>query len=83
MFCMYNRVKRALKRRNISNGREITQNFRRNRQMIEFCDLIGLLRRWKTRAIHSRSIMQRKERLNVEISEMGEKQRLIFVKIGK
>ena len=72
MFCMYNRVKRAFKLRNISNGREITQNFRRNRQMIEFCDLIGLLRRWKTRALRSACTMVRKERLNVELSQTGE-----------
>ena len=51
--------------------------------MITICVYVRLFRRWNTRALHSARIMQWKERLNVEISQTGEKQRLIFVKIGK
>ena len=76
-------MKGALKRRNISNGRETTLNFRQNRQMITICVCLGLFRRWIMRALQSARIMQWKERKNVEISQTGEKQRLIFVKIGE
>ena len=57
-FHKHNAVKRALKRRNISNGRETTLNFRQNRQMITICVYMRLFRRWKPRALHSASIMQ-------------------------
>ena len=57
-FHKYNAVKRAFKRRNISNGREIKLNFRQNRQMITICVYMRLFRRWKPRALHSTSIMQ-------------------------
>ena len=82
-FCMHNTVKGAFNRRNIWNGRETTLYFRQNRQMITICVYMRLFRRWKPRALHSTSIMQWKERINVEIFQTGEKQRLIFVKIGK
>ena len=80
-FCTNNVVKRAFKRRNISIGREITHKFGQNRRMIAICLCLGLFRRWKTRALGSARIMQWKERLNAEISQTGEKLRIIVVKI--
>ena len=40
-FCMRNGVKRALKRRNILKGREITHNFRQRRPMITILEFLG------------------------------------------
>ena len=60
--------KRVFKLRNISNGRGITHNFQRNRRMIVICARLGLSRRWKSRELRSARIMQRNERLNIEIS---------------
>ena len=70
-FCMYNGVKRAFKRRNISNGIEITLNLRQNRRMIAICVCLGLFRRWKARVLRSARTMQCKERLNVELFQTG------------
>ena len=49
--------------------------------MIAISVCLGLIRRWKTRAQRFACKMEWKERLNVELSETGEKLRLIFVKI--
>ena len=57
-FHKYNAVKRAFKHRNLSNGREITLNFRQNRRMKAICVYLGLFRRRNPRALHSTSIMQ-------------------------
>ena len=46
--CTHNAVQSAFKRRNISNGREITLNFRRNRRIIAIYGYLGLFRRWGT-----------------------------------
>ena len=82
-FCTHNAVKRAFKRRSISNGREISINFLQNRRIIAVCVYLGLLRRRKTRALRSACITQCKVRLNVEISRTGEKYRLVFYKIDE
>jgi hypothetical protein len=52
-FGVWSRAKRAFERRNISIWNEITGNCRPNRRMTVFCDLQGLFRRWKCRALHS------------------------------
>ena len=72
-FCVRNGVKRALKRRNILNGREITHNFLQNRRMIAILAFLGLFWRWKTYALRSACELESKWRLNVEISQTGEK----------
>ena len=72
-FGTHDAVKRAFKRRNILNGREITYSYRQNRRIIAICVCLGLFRQWKTRALRSACIMQLKERLNDEISRSGEK----------
>ena len=59
-FCTHNAVKIAFKLRNVSNGREIELNLLQNRRMIVICVCLGLVRRWKTRALRSARIMQRK-----------------------
>ena len=82
-FCTHNAVKRAFKRRSISNGREISLNFLQNRRIIAIWVYLGLFRPWKTRALRSDRIMQWKEHLNVEISETGEQWLLIFDKIDE
>ena len=82
-FCMHNAMQSALKRRNISNGREISLNFLQNQQIIAICVYLGLLRRRKTRALRSARITQCKVRLNVEVSRTGEKYRLICYKIDE
>ena len=82
-FCTHNAVKRAIKRRNISNGREVSLNFLQNRRIIAVCVYLGLCRRRKTRALRSACITQGKVPLNVEISRTGEKYRLISYKIDK
>jgi hypothetical protein len=41
MFCAWNAVIWAFKRRNISNGTEITVIFRQNGRMIAFCELFA------------------------------------------
>ena len=51
-------MKRAFKRRNISNGRGITHNFQRNRRMIVICVRLVSSRRWKSRELRSAPIMQ-------------------------
>ena len=75
--------KRAFKRRNISNGREMSINFRQNRRMIAIYGCLGLFRRWKTRALRSACKMEWNDRLNVEISQTGGKYRLIIDKIDE
>ena len=82
-FCTHITVKRAFKRRNISKGREISLNFLQNRRITAVCVYLGLFRRRKTRALLSASIIQWKERLNVEISRTAEKYRLISHKIDE
>ena len=82
-FCKHNTVERAFKRRNISNGREISLNFLHNRRIIAICVYLGLFRWRKTRALRSARIKQYKVRLNVEISRTGEKYRLISYKIDE
>ena len=82
-FCTHNAVKRAFKRRSISNGREISLNFLRNRRIIAICVYLDLFLRWKRRALRSARIMQWKGRLNVEVSQTGEKYRLISFKIDE
>ena len=72
-FCTHNAVISVFKRRNTSNGREITLNYRPYSQIIVNYVCLGLFRRWKTSALRSARIMQRKERFSVEISQMGEK----------
>ena len=57
-FCKHNTVKRAFKRRNISNGSEISLNFLLNRRIIAVCVYLGLFRRRKTRALGSARIIQ-------------------------
>ena len=47
-FCLHNAVQSAFKRRNISNGVEISLNFLQNRRIITICVYLGLLRRWRT-----------------------------------
>ena len=49
--------------------------------MITICVYLGLLRRWNTRVQRFACNVQWKDRLDVEISQTGEKQSLIFVKI--
>ena len=51
------------------------------RRIIATCVYRGFFRRWKTRALRSERIMEWKERLNVEVSQTGEKYHLIFYKI--
>ena len=53
MFGTLDAVKRAFKRRNILNGREITYSYRQNRRVIAFCVCLSLFRRWRTRALRS------------------------------
>ena len=65
--------KRAFKRRNITNGKEITLNCRQNRRMIAICVFLGLFRRWKSYVLRSACKMESKERLNVELSQTGDK----------
>ena len=72
-FCTHNAVKMSFKRRNILNGREITLTLRQNQIIIEICVCPGLFRRRKKRAPGSARITQCKGRLNVEISQTGEK----------
>ena len=67
MSCVLHAVRVALKRRNISNGREITHNYCQNRRTIATFVCLGSFRRWKTRALRSARMMQWKERLNAEI----------------
>ena len=81
--CVLHAVRGALKRRNISNGREITHNCHQNRWIIAIFVCFGSFRRWKTRALRSARIMQWKERLNDETSQTGEKLRIIVVKIDE
>ena len=82
-ICTHNAVKIAFKRRNILNGREITYSYRQNRRIIAICVCLSLFRRWRKRALRSARIMQRKYRLNVEMSQKGEKELIIFVKISE
>ena len=82
-FCTHNAVKRAFKRRNISNGREMSLNFLQNRRIIAVCVHLGLFRRRKSRALRSARITHCKVRLNVEVSRTGEKYRLIPYKIDE
>ena len=72
-FCTHDAVKRAFKRRKISSGREISLNFLQNRRIMLNYVCLDLFRRWKTCALRSARIMQCKGRLNVEISQTGEK----------
>ena len=51
--------------------------------MVAICVCVGLFRRWYTRALRSARIVQWKWRLNAEISDTGEKLRLIIVKIDE
>ena len=67
----------------ISNGWEISLNYRKNRRMIAVYGHLGLFRRWKTRALRSACKMERNERLNVEISQTGGNYRLIIDKIDE
>ena len=69
----HNAVKAAFKRRNITNGRETTLIFRHNLRMIAICVCLGLHRCWKTRVPRRACKDEWKERLNVEISQTGEK----------
>ena len=64
-------MKRAFERGITSNGLEISLNFFHNRRMIAICVFLGLFRRWKTRELRFACKMERKERLNVEISQTG------------
>ena len=66
-------MKRACERGITSNGRVESLNLRQNRRMIAICEFLGLFRRWKTRALRFASKMERKERLNVELSQTGKK----------
>ena len=72
-FCTHNAVKIAFKRRNILNEGELTYSYRQNRRIIAICVCLGLLRRWKSRALRSARMMQYKERLTAEIYSLGEK----------
>ena len=83
MFWTNNAVIRAFKRRSISNGREISLNLLQNRRIIATSVYLGSFRRWKTRVLRSARMMQWKVCLNVEISQTGEKYRLIFYKIDE
>ena len=83
MPCDMHAVRGALKRRNISNGIEITHNYCQNRRTIAFCVCLGLFRRWKSGALRSVSIMQLQERLNDEIFQTGEKLRIIIVRLDE
>ena len=75
-FCTHNGVKMAFKRRNISNGREITHNCRQNRWIIAIFVCLGSFRRWRAHALRSARIMQWKERLSDEISRSGGEYRI-------
>ena len=57
--------------------------FRQKRRMNAFCLYLGLFLRLTSRALRSASIMQWTERLNVELSQTGEKYRIIFFAIDK
>ena len=78
-FWTNNAVKRAFKRRSISNGRAISLNFRQNWRIIAVCVYLGWFRRRTTCALGSPSITQCKVRLIVEVSQTGEKYRLILL----
>ena len=82
-FCTHDAVQGAFKRRRISKGREISLNFLQYRRIIAICVYLGLFRRRQTRALRWERITQWKERLNVEVSQRGEKCREIFVKIDE
>ena len=74
----------AFKRRNISNGREISLNF--TTKSTNYCNLrisglVSLLD--ERRVLRSARMMQCKELLDVEVSQTGEKYRLIFYKIDE
>ena len=68
---------------NISNWRDITHNFEKNRRMIAICVRLVSCRRWKSRELRSARLMQWKEHLNVEISQTGWKYRIIIDKIDE
>lgn len=78
-----NDVKRALNRRNIPNRNEITLSFGQNRRIIAFCELLALFRRWRRRALLSVCSVERKQRLNVKISQTGTKWNIVSVKIDE
>ena len=83
-FCTHDAVQNAFKRRNISNGREISLNFAT--KSTSYCNLriSGLVSTVEDRhALRSERIMQCKELLDVEVSQTGEKYRLIFYKIDE
>ena len=83
-FCTHNAVKIAFLQRSISNGREISLNFLQNRRIIAICVSLGLFRRWTSGVVlRSARITQWKELLVVEVSQTGEKYRLIFYKIDE
>ena len=67
-FCVRSKVKRAFKRWNILNGREITHNFRQNRRVITISEFLCLFWCWKTNALRYACEMDWNGRLNVEIS---------------
>ena len=64
-FRAHNAMKRAFNRRNISNGREISLNYRQNRRMIAICVFLRMFRCAKSRAPCSARIIQWKQRFNV------------------
>ena len=50
-FCTHNAVKIEFKRRNITDGNEITHNLRQNQRVTAIFDFLGSFPRWKTRAL--------------------------------
>ena len=81
-LCTHDAVKRAFRRRSITNGREISLNF--TTKSTNYCNLrvSGLVSTLDERSVlRSARIMQWKELLDVEVSQKGEKNRLIFYKI--
>ena len=65
-FCTHNAVKIEFKRRNITDGKEVTLYLRQNRRVIAISVFPVLFRRGKTRALRSACKMEGKERLIVE-----------------
>ena len=70
-FGTHDAAKRAFKRRNILNGREIMYSYRQNRRIIAICVCLSLFRRWRARALRSAWSEWCVE--TTEISQTGEK----------
>jgi hypothetical protein len=83
MFCVLHAVIWSFKRRNVTNGKEITVIFCPNQRMVAFCELLGWYRRLIERALCSALKLQFFGRLCDEISPTGRKLRPFFVQIDE